>query len=637
MNSKEDRELLWAIRDAAFAGDDDLGRPKPNAVVHIVDARPEINAKSNALAGKGHESAKHYDRDGVPCASIAFMGIDNIHVVRTSFNVLSQALYQVDDTTFFSTLQKSRWLEHITSILQGATEMASHLERGDAVLVHCSDGWDRTSQLSALAQLMLDPFYRTIEGFAILVEKDWCSFGHMFAKRCAFPTSDDTSPVFLQFLDAVYQLTLQFPTHFQFNEMYLATVADAVYTSWFGTFQKNSEKDRKTFVESVATVSLWDTVRASTESYLNPLFSSDRHDPMIPVCKVRLMQLWTSQYQKAISHMRLQQREMEMLAMIRTQDHQLSRLTGMLTPEQSVGLRILQLRSEIQQLHRLMSVSTELPDSLAAPAAKPASLLRRVSSVLNLSPTASGVSSSSSFDAPVGRSRSNSLKVRHGLANLLGSKAAQASDMAALKSEMAELERQLDDLQLQARSLDDAAHRRMQTLRFETFNSPSEVVSVNDDAEPPSPSPMVLSPPLSITNRATMTSAHLVNTTSNTTRRVALLAMTDFGTHRSLSGVHGRNARSASSPAYASSPAVATRPTMSSMNSQPVWELDRDAACCKRCKKKFIAVYRSRHHCRCCGYVFCGRCTNHRMQLPEFGYYEMVRVCRLCYTTGGDP
>lgn len=44
---------------------------------------------------------------------------------------------------------------------------------GVTALVHCSDGWDRTSQLVALAQVMLDPFYRTIAGFAVLVEKDW--------------------------------------------------------------------------------------------------------------------------------------------------------------------------------------------------------------------------------------------------------------------------------------------------------------------------------------------------------------------------------------------------------------------------------------------------------------------------------
>ena len=31
------------------------------------------------------------------------------------------------------------------------------------VVVHCSDGWDRTTQIVALAELVLDPYYRTIE------------------------------------------------------------------------------------------------------------------------------------------------------------------------------------------------------------------------------------------------------------------------------------------------------------------------------------------------------------------------------------------------------------------------------------------------------------------------------------------
>ena len=36
-------------------------------------------------------------------------------------------------------------------------------DKARPVLVHCSDGWDRTAQVVPLAELMLDPYYRTIE------------------------------------------------------------------------------------------------------------------------------------------------------------------------------------------------------------------------------------------------------------------------------------------------------------------------------------------------------------------------------------------------------------------------------------------------------------------------------------------
>ena len=51
---------------------------------------------------------------------------------------------------------------------------------GSSVLVHCSDGWDRTAQICSIAQLLLDPYFRTMEGFAVLIEKDWCAFGFKF-------------------------------------------------------------------------------------------------------------------------------------------------------------------------------------------------------------------------------------------------------------------------------------------------------------------------------------------------------------------------------------------------------------------------------------------------------------------------
>ena len=64
--------------------------------------------------------------------------------------------------TRLSNLESTHWLEHIKFILAGAVRIAHTIEGNKtSVLVHCSDGWDRTSQLTSLAMLLLDPYYRS--------------------------------------------------------------------------------------------------------------------------------------------------------------------------------------------------------------------------------------------------------------------------------------------------------------------------------------------------------------------------------------------------------------------------------------------------------------------------------------------
>ena len=74
-------------------------------------------------------------------------------------------------------------------VLRSAYDVAVRLAGAEAaaVLVHCSDGWDRTSQVSALSQLLVDPHLRTIRGFATLVEKDFGAFGRESELIADFP------------------------------------------------------------------------------------------------------------------------------------------------------------------------------------------------------------------------------------------------------------------------------------------------------------------------------------------------------------------------------------------------------------------------------------------------------------------
>lgn len=141
---------------------------------------------------------------------------------------------------------------------------------------YSSDGWDRTAQLCSLSQCCLDAYYRTIPGLMVLLKKEWISFGHKFKDRCghicrpsrksgeqksvksqltSFANSTaksifsqfvkesskastggsnvlissetypkniapkEISPVFPQFLDCLYQIWTNFPTHFELSHL----------------------------------------------------------------------------------------------------------------------------------------------------------------------------------------------------------------------------------------------------------------------------------------------------------------------------------------------------------------------------------------------------------------------------------
>ncbi|KAE8794268.1 phosphatidylinositol-3-phosphatase myotubularin-1-like [Hordeum vulgare] len=241
-----------------------------NRKLYIVDARPRICS----------ESACSY-----PESEVVYLGIEDIYEMRGSFSSLRKYIDThgsissnglplagpvtgdlvnhgsawgrgtINSMTKFSI--REEWLNHIQIILIGGSWIAEKIAHESAsVLVHCSDGWDRTTQLVGLASLLLDPFYRTFTGFQALVEKDWLAFGHQFAERMGLPTlakggqpenpsvksqaSDNkTSPVLLQWLECIAQLMRMYPSAFEFSSVFLVDFIDAVLSCRFGNFLCN--------------------------------------------------------------------------------------------------------------------------------------------------------------------------------------------------------------------------------------------------------------------------------------------------------------------------------------------------------------------------------------------------------------
>uniref|UniRef100_A0AC11E5A8 Myotubularin related protein 6 n=1 Tax=Ovis aries TaxID=9940 RepID=A0AC11E5A8_SHEEP len=234
----------------------------------------ELNAMANRAAGKGYENEDNYSN-----IRFQFVGIENIHVMRSSL----QKLLEVNGTKglsvndFYSGLESSGWLRHIKAVMDAAIFLAKAIEAESAsVLVHCSDGWDRTSQVCSLGSLLLDPYYRTIRGFMVLIEKDWISFGHKFSERCGHLDGDpkEVSPVFTQFLECVWHLTEQFPQAFEFNEAFLLQIHEHIHSCQFGNFIGNCQKEREELKLKEKTYSLWPFLLDDQKKYLNPLYGS---------------------------------------------------------------------------------------------------------------------------------------------------------------------------------------------------------------------------------------------------------------------------------------------------------------------------------------------------------------------------
>lgn len=330
--SIQDEKLVEAIFTSKNQGDRVYGSTMTNM---IVDARPTANAMANHAKGAGSENMEFYKN----CKKV-YLGIDNIHAMRDSLTKIQTALRLVDERPTFNAndeaqvldelaLRRSHWLDYISTVLQGTLQIVRNIHvHSSHVLVHCSDGWDRTAQLVSLAQLCLDPYFRTMKGFAVLIEKDWLSFGYQFQERHGLTLTnssrfdlraphrdlddddDDekaeqrpgssfwdftksitahfqangisqTAPIFFQFLDCVWQLQRQFPERFEFQGAYLAEIVRETFSGTSGTFLFSTERDRFTSTSPgkpppvQSTPSVWDTLLPG-EAWRNP-----RYNPLL--------------------------------------------------------------------------------------------------------------------------------------------------------------------------------------------------------------------------------------------------------------------------------------------------------------------------------------------------------------------
>nr|XP_006626851.1 PREDICTED: myotubularin-related protein 12 [Lepisosteus oculatus] len=189
--------------------------------------------------------------------------LPSVQDIQQSYNKFKQYFlidniteFWMSDMKWLSSLENSGWLDHIRQCLTKAVEIVECLEKENTnVLMMEEDGSDLSCIITSLVQLMMDPFFRTLSGFQSLVQKEWVAGCHSFLDRCNHLHQRDKesqSPVFLLFLECVWQLLQQHTPAFQFSETYLTVLSDSIHVPLFSTFLFNSlcQKDSAMKFES---------------------------------------------------------------------------------------------------------------------------------------------------------------------------------------------------------------------------------------------------------------------------------------------------------------------------------------------------------------------------------------------------
>ena len=272
-----------------------------NDMLNIYDIRPNTNSLVNRFKG-GNDRIENYAKSRVITCEIDT--IQNLHNAYDSLTNMSQGDKIMNNQKFWSSLESTTWYEYVRCCLKYADNIVSDLLKNETILLHCETGTDYTPIISSLAQLLIDPYYRTLTGFAVLVQKEWLSFGFPFGIRHGIfigmeANEQEISPLFILWLDCIHQLLHQFPNAFEFNSELLLFLAENCNSNLYGTFLFNNQKEREMHDAYIKTTSVWSDVLYQRKRFMNLYYSKEHNtDIIMPNCAFYKIKFWDEHFMR---------------------------------------------------------------------------------------------------------------------------------------------------------------------------------------------------------------------------------------------------------------------------------------------------------------------------------------------------
>uniref|UniRef100_A0A224XDV7 Putative phosphatidylinositol 3-phosphate 3-phosphatase myotubularin mtm1 n=1 Tax=Panstrongylus lignarius TaxID=156445 RepID=A0A224XDV7_9HEMI len=351
--SREDEKLINSVITSGKRG-------------YILDTRTQPLAQAAKARGGGFELEMHYPQwKRIHCT------FDKQQNLLDSLTKLMEACNDVSLSSekWLSKLDSSNWMTHLKDSLNSACLVAQFLDQeGASVLVHGAEGTDFTLLVTSLTQVILNPDCRTVRGFEALIEREWIQGGYPFSKRHAHscyssPSSRNRSeaPVFLMFLDCIYQIHSQFPCSFEFSVTFLIWLFEHSYSSQFGTFLGNNEMERAKLSLTLHTTSLWSYVNQPEilHTILNPLYEPN-NSVIWPSVAPMSFNLWSSIYLRWVINQNAEKENLTAVTALKEREKELRLVAGRLRRrllELEKELEISQLDNLDKDMHTKLSIS----------------------------------------------------------------------------------------------------------------------------------------------------------------------------------------------------------------------------------------------------------------------------------------
>ncbi|KAK3517689.1 hypothetical protein QTP70_015676 [Hemibagrus guttatus] len=264
----------------------------------------------------------------------------DIRQVKNSFKKLMKACVPSGPSSepsmsFHRCLEESEWMNLISKITSAKHSISAcvHIVASQAPAGVCSGGGVTGHRLLGHGQLggrmgrdhsggvsgaaAIRSVLPHFDGFRLLVEKEWLSFGHRFSHRGAQTLASQSSgftPVFLQFLDCVHQIHHQFPMEFEFSQYYLKFLAYHYVSNRFRTFLLDSDYERIELgilyeekgerKNPQVCKSVWDYIdrlHKKTPIFYNYMFSPEEEEVLKPYTFISNLKVWDFYTEETLS------------------------------------------------------------------------------------------------------------------------------------------------------------------------------------------------------------------------------------------------------------------------------------------------------------------------------------------------